>query len=180
MKVLILLADGFEQCEALVFQDYMRRAGVETSLVSISHSLIVTSSSHVKVEANYLLDGFDYSKYDLVYLPGGKVGVDNLDKSDKVKEVINYFVKENKYIAAICAAPSILGKMGLLDHKNFTCFPGFEYGKGIKFKGGAIQDGHLFTGRSMYFTYELAELIVKTLLGENVVHQVDFGTKGIE
>ena len=180
MKGLILLADGFEQVEALAFMDVLHRARIETDLVSISSLNEVTSSSNVKIIANYKIDEISYSNYEFIYLPGGKLGVDNLYKSNKVIEAIKYFVDNNKLVVSICAAPSILARLGYLDNKKYTCFPGFETGKGTYLEDQTcVKDGNFITGRSMYWSIQVGEEVIKHFKGDKAVRNIYPGTKGI-
>jgi len=182
-KGLILLADGFEQVEALAFLDVLNRGGIKCDLVSISKSFEVCSSSNVTVKADKLIDEInaDGNDYDFIYLPGGKVGVDNLGASLKVKYLITNFYNNNKLIVAICAAPSILCEMRILSDKKYTCFPGFNSGSGEYLKDETtVVDKNIITGRSMYYSIELAEKVLFYYLGEQGVKKVYPGTRGIE
>lgn len=180
MKGLILLADGFEQVEALAFFDILHRARIEADLISISNTTSVTSSSGVEVISKDILENIDCSNYDFIYLPGGKLGVDNLYKSAKVKETLAYFVNNNKLVTAICAAPSILARLGYLDNKKYTCFPGFEVGKGIYLENETcVKDGNFITARSMYWSIEIGEEVVRLLKGEKGVESIYKGTRGV-
>ncbi len=175
-----MLADGFEQVEALAFYDILHRARIDADLISISNSTKVTSSSGVDVISKDILKNTDYTKYDFIYLPGGKLGVDNLYKSEDVKKVVTYFVKNNKLVTAICAAPSILARLGFLDDKKYTCFPGFEVGKGTYLEDQTcVKDGNFITARSMYWTIEIGEEVVRLLQGEQGVKSIYKGTRGV-
>lgn len=180
-KGLILLADGFEQVEALETSDVLQRTHkIEVTLASISGSLEVASSHGLIVKADALLSELDPKDYDFLVLPGGKVGVDNLDASPLVHKTIESFAKEGKLIAAICAAPSILGKMGLLDHKKYTCFPGFQEGKGEYLDVPSVKDGALITGHSMGYTLPFAETIVRYFYGMEGQKAIASGIYGLE
>ena len=181
-KGLVLLADGFEQVEALAYVDILTRAGIQVDLVSIKNCHKVTSSSHITVVAKYNLKEIDYTSYDFIYLPGGKLGVDNLQKSKKVRDILKYFYDNNdtKLIIAICAAPSILGVLGYLDDKKYTCFPGFERGKGKYLENETcVVDGNIYTARSMYWTIQLAEKVVEHYLGKGGLEKIYPGTRGV-
>jgi 4-methyl-5(b-hydroxyethyl)-thiazole monophosphate biosynthesis len=163
MKVLVLVADGFEDIEMISVVDLLRRGKIEVDLVSI-RDLEVLSSAKVKYLLDKQIKEVDTSGYDLLFLPGGR-GVQLLDESIEVREIISTFNTEEKYIAAICAAPSILGKMGILDYRNFTCYPGFEkhssFGKYVI--TDVIQDGHIITGRGVAYAQEFGMYLVKLL-----------------
>jgi len=176
VKILVLLADGFEDVEALSVIDILKRAKLEVDLVSIKNHEVV-SSSQVKYLFDSLISEVDENEYDLLFLPGGR-GVKLLDESVEVKQLIEAFYKKEKWIAAICAAPSILGKMGYLDHRNFTCFPSFEqYAEnGIYHEVDVIQDGFIITGRGVAYAMEFALYLVKLLTDEKVYNEVCYRT----
>ena len=180
IKGMILLADGFEQTEALQAHDAFRRTGkIQPVLVSIHDRKEVESSSGVKVIADGLLSENKGEGYAFLMLPGGKRGVENLKHSPEVISLIKAFRAEGKPVYAICAAPSILGELGYLDGKNYTCFPGFQTGKGHYIDQGAVVDGDLITGHSMGYTLAFAEAIIKKLLGEEAVLAIHPGTMGL-
>lgn len=177
---MILLADGFEQTEALQAHDAFRRTGqIHPVLLSIHDRKEVESSSGVKVIADGLLKENKGDRYAFLLLPGGKRGVDNLKASPEVIAMIKEFHDAGKPIYAICAAPSILGELGYLDGKNYTCFPGFQVGKGNYIDTGAVKDGDLITGHSMGYTLVFAEEIIRSLLGEDAVKRIRPGTMGL-
>ncbi len=179
-KGLMLLADGFEETEGIATHDILSRTHeIECVLASISSSKEVTTSMGLTIKADALLEEINDDAYDFIVLPGGKKGVDNLKACSKAKELVLSFYKKGKGVYAICAAPSILGEMGLLDGKNYTCFPGFETGKGNYLKdAGAIRDGSIITGHSMAFTIPFAEEIVKKECGEEALERIAPGTRG--
>ncbi len=176
----MLLADGFEETEAITTHDILSRTHeIDCVLASIKETLEVSTSMGMVVNANVLLSNTDESGFDFLILPGGKVGVANLKVCPKVKELVLSFCKNGKGVYAICAAPSILGELGLLDGKAYTCFPGFECGKGdYKKDVGALRDGNIITGHSMAFTIPFAEEIVKKECGIGVLERIQPGTRG--
>ena len=109
--------------------------------------------------------------YDCLILPGGIPGTNNLEDSKDVQNAIDLFVNNNKLIAAVCAAPSILNHKGLLEDKKFTCYPGFECGL-TSTKEKAVQNGNIITGIGLGGTIEFASLIIKNLLGEEKAQDV--------
>ena len=126
MLVYLHLADGFEEIEALSVVDILRRAEVEIKTVSISGKKEVTGAHNITIVADILFENADYSKAEMIVLPGGMPGTLNLEKHKGLAEKIKEFYKKGKWLAAICAAPSILGKLELLKGKSATCYPGFE------------------------------------------------------
>ena len=180
MRGLMLLADGFEDTEALTTRDVLLRAGIEVTTASISDSLQVESSFGVEVLADALLKLiFDTTPYDFLVLPGGGRGTKNLENSDLVSIYIDKFVKSNKLVCAICAAPSILGHLGYLSGLRYTCFAGFNEGIDGIFTGNEVEHDHQFiTARSMAYSIPFALEIIRTLLGGKNVSQVLIGLQG--
>lgn len=126
-KVYILLANGFEEIEGLTAVDLMRRAGIEINMVSITGNLEITGARNIKVIADMLIEDMG-DDGDMVILPGGMPGTNYLKESGAVKDVLMRYNEAGKYLAAICAAPTVLGFHGLLEGKNATCYPGCEDG----------------------------------------------------
>jgi len=125
-KVLIFLADGFEECEALITLDLLKRAGIEVTTASIMGRKNVISTHQVEIMADTLASNVEFNNFDCVVLPGGQPGTSLLEKNATVIKVVQKFYEEGKLVAAICAAPSILGHLGILEGKKATCYPGFE------------------------------------------------------
>ena len=111
MKAMIIVSNGLEECEALVTYDLLYRAGIDVKLVGLNKTVV--SSHNVSFEAHETIDDIDPSAYDCLILPGGMPGTKNLENDQRVQDLIDYFVKEDRYIAAICAAPSLLIHKGL-------------------------------------------------------------------
>ena len=176
-KCAIFLADGFETCEGLITVDLLRRAGLTIDTVSIKDTTDVTTSHGVHLKTDHAWNEIDPASYDVLILPGGKLGTQNLEAYEPLREAIRRHTDENRLMCAICAAPSILGHMGLLKGKKYTCFPDFE---DASYEGSyqmelAVRDGQLITGRGMGATIEFARTIIRTLCGEEVLTKVDRG-----
>ncbi|HIT86176.1 MAG TPA: DJ-1/PfpI family protein [Candidatus Ornithomonoglobus intestinigallinarum] len=162
--VYLLLADGFEEIEAVTPVDILRRGGVEVTTVSIKDKL-VAGAHGIAVEADKTISELDdISDMEMLILPGGG-GHELLDASNDVHAMINYAHERGIYIAAICAAPSILGKKMLLSGKNAVCYPGFEkylYGANIC-SDKAVKDGRFITGKgpgaAAEFGFELLSVL---------------------
>lgn len=163
--IYVLLAEGFEEIEALEPVDIMRRAGLEVATVGIAGKT-VRGAHGIAVIADMELDGVEPEKMDALVLPGGP-GHELLDASNGVHYLINTAHADGKYIAAICAAPSVIGKKGLLRDKNATCFPGYEdYLYGAKITGEkAVVDGKFITARGAGAAAEFGFAIVSELCG---------------
>ena len=186
MKAYLFLADGFEEVEALTTADILIRAGVDVQLVKIlvsnpanagckavlgSHSIKIKPNLTIGLDtdADALLDG------DCVILPGGMPGTKNLGSSADVIKLINAYNNSGKIVAAICAAPSVLGENGLLKGKKATCFPGFEdklTGATVE-NTGAVIDGNIVTGKSMGSAVSFSLAVVEALLGKEKADKVE-------
>ena len=173
-KAFVLLANGYEEIEALMPVDVLRRAGLDVSIVSISEESLVTGAHNISVKSDLFLDDVDADNGELLILPGGMPGASNLLANEKVKSLITSFYEKKKWLAAICAAPMILGEMGLLQGKKATCFPGFEkHLKGAEVvKESTITDGHIITGRGIGAAMEFSLEIVRNLLGVDVANKL--------
>ncbi len=175
-KCAIFLADGFETCEGLIVIDLLRRAGITIDMISMNDDLAVTTSQNVVVKAEKLYKDVAASDYDVLILPGGKVGTKNLEACDSLKKSLKEHYESGKLTCAICAAPSIFGHLGMLEGKKYTCFPDFndEYG-GEYQQELAVTDGNLITARGMGATLEFAREILKQLIDEEGLKKVQHG-----
>ncbi|MCD7856356.1 MAG: DJ-1/PfpI family protein [Clostridiales bacterium] len=174
--VYILLADGFETAEALCPCDMLRRANVPVQLVGVNGPT-ACSGQKVAVQTDITLDEVSFDEMELLMLPGGLVGVDNILASDAAMDLICKAAAAGKYVAAICAAPTILGKLGLLEGKRAVCYPGMEGGlTGAQPCVGesVVVDGNIVTGEaagsSIAFGLKLVELL-RGAAAEQKVHQ---------
>lgn len=165
-KVFVLLADGFEEIEAISPIDVLRRAGIETVSVSISGKKEVCGAHRISIFADVLFEEANFEEASMLILPGGMPGTMNLMKHFGLKEVLISFAKSGKYIAAICAAPMVLGELGLLKEKNAVCYPGFE--THLKLAHLPVQEmiyDHPFVtakgaGIALQFSLKLVELLI--------------------
>ena len=171
--VYILLADGFEEIEALTPVDVLRRCDIEIKMVSITENTLVTGAHGIPVTADITISNVDIQKMDMLILPGGP-GHELLDASNEVHALINEAVAGKKYVASICAAPSILGKKGLLSDKEATCFPGYErYLYGARITGGqTATDGIYITAKGAGAAADFAFEIVKKLKDAETAQKV--------
>ena len=144
-KVFAFLADGLEEVECLAVVDVLRRAGAEVTLVSVTGSREITGSHHIHFQADALFDETAAEEADVLFLPGGMPGTNTLKAHEGLKNAICKANKQGRRIAAICAAPSILGEMGLLKGRTATCYPGFEDKlEGVSYtRQGVITDGNI-------------------------------------
>lgn len=162
----IFLAEGYEEVEMLTVVDMLRRAGVEIDMVSITGEKAVTSSHGVTIIADKLFAEVDFSSVQMLILPGGIPGTPNLRAYAPLCEQLQAFAEnENKWLAAVCAAPTILGELGLLDGHQATCYPDFadKIICGQYVKKPVIRDGHVITSRGMGTCIEFAAEIITAL-----------------
>ena len=166
MKAVVFLADGFEECEALIVVDLLRRAGVETIMASTMMRLDVSSSRQIQIMADELVEDVDWKNVDLIVLPGGRIGTENLRKNKLVLGKCVEFAS-NRNIAAICAAPSILADLGLLDGKRATCHPDYEgqMTSAILTEESVTVDGNIVTGQGLGATFAFAFVLIEALVG---------------
>lgn len=147
--VYVFFADGFEEIEAFTSVDVMRRAGMNVEMVTVTPDEIVMGAHDIPVLCDKNVVNCDFFDAELLLLPGGMPGAATLEKCDELRKLIMRFFEENKPMAAICAAPMVLGKLGLLKGKKATCYPGFEqYLEGAECTGAPVErDGNIITGR---------------------------------
>ena len=171
--IFVFLAEGFEETEALVPYDILRRGGVNVSLVSVSGSENVQGAHGVPIGVHEALTEAA-AEADLLMLPGGTPGTFNLGASETLCGIIAKAAKSGKVIAAICAAPSVIGKMGLLNGRKATCYPGFEDKlTGARCVGeNVVKDGNFITGIGPGASFEFGFALLAELEGEAVVRRV--------
>jgi protein deglycase len=164
-RIAVFLANGFEEIEAITPIDIWRRAGFEVTTISIEIETIVTGSHQIKIVADKTKESLGNQTFDLYFLPGGMPGARNLAASKFVSEQLKKAHQQNKHLAAICAAPLVLGQLGLLQGKKATCFPGFESElTGAQHTGTFIQtDGNITTGKGAGAALAFALEVVATI-----------------
>lgn len=176
-KVYEFLATGFEDIEALIPLDIMRRAGVDFKTVSITGDLYVESAHGVSIKADMLIEDADMSDADLIMLPGGLPGATNLNAHNGVKKAIIEQNARGKMIGAICAAPMVLGGIGLLQGRRATCYPGFEkYLEGAEYTHELCTvDGNITTGEGPAAALPYAYTLLAALTDRQTTDQVAEG-----
>lgn len=170
--VYVLLADGFEEVEAIEPIDILRRGGIEVQTVGINGKT-VTGAHGITVAADIEINNADMSKAELLMLPGG-AGHELLDASNDVHGMINYALTNNIYISAICAAPSILGKKMILEGKKATCFPGYEkylYGAEVV-TDKVVVDGKIITGKGAGAAADFGFAMLALLKGQDTADKI--------
>ncbi len=171
--VYVFLADGFEEIEALTTVDILRRAEIETLTVGVG-GISVVGSHGIKVSADILDSEAVFSDLEMIILPGGMPGTLNLEACETVNKFIDYSYKNNLWIAAICAAPSILGHKGLLREKRAVCYPGFENhleGATVCDKQ-VVVDGKIITARGMGAALDFSIELLSLLKGKDTADKM--------
>lgn len=174
MKCLTILVNGFEDSEAITTIDCLRRAGIEVDVCTVYQDKIVKSAHNIKVFADKLIKDINYNDYQILLLPGGPAVFKELHQMELISLIILEFAKQDKIIASICAAPSLVGKLGLFEGRKYTCFPGCDgpITKGTNTNKEVVVDGKYITARSMYYSADFAIAIIKEALGEKVAKDI--------
>lgn len=167
----LFLADGFETIEALAPLDMMRRAGIEVKTVGVTGKTVY-SAHKVGVVVDMQLEAIDYTNLEGIILPGGKTGTENLDASSVVHQYLEYCYHNQLLIAAICAAPSILGKKGYLKDKQATAYPGFQESINHLSDSFVVTDGNIITARGAGVSVDFGLEIVSYLRDAALAAQI--------
>ncbi len=179
-KVYVFLADGFEDVEALIPIDVLRRGGVDVTTVSITEFPLVHSAHGVNIEADIMFEGDDYSEADLLFLPGGMPGATNLFEHKGVCQVLVDHIAKGRKVAAICASPAVvLAPLGILDGKKATCYPGFEAAltKATYTADLVTVDGNITTGEGPAAAFPFAYELLSQLVNKQTADQVAEGMR---
>ncbi|MDR0357075.1 MAG: DJ-1/PfpI family protein [Clostridiales Family XIII bacterium] len=173
--VYVHFADGFEEMEALVPVDALRRAGIETKMVSIMGRLNVRGAHDVEVASDILFEDADYDSCEMIVLPGGSEGADHLRAHEGLTKKILSFADQGKNLAAICASPAVVfGSLGILRGKRATCYPGLENEMegAIRAEGNAVRDGNIITSRGPATAPDFAFALIEMLKGAEIKEEV--------
>ncbi|HSQ68926.1 MAG TPA: DJ-1 family glyoxalase III [Steroidobacteraceae bacterium] len=175
-RVIVPLAEGFEEIEAITVIDLLRRAGIEVRTAALV-SRRVTGSHGIAVEADGLLEDLQHETFDMIVLPGGMPGADNLKNDPRVLSLLRSSDQQGRYVAAICAAPGVLAHAGLLEGRTATSFPGFlstESAPGISLSDApVVSDGRLVTSRGPGTAMDFALALVELLEGRRARLEVE-------
>lgn len=173
-KIAVHLAEGFEEIEAITIIDVLRRAEIDVTVISVTGKKEVTGSHQISVTADKLFDEVDYSAIEMIVLPGGMPGAKNLKGHEGLRKQILDFHQNGKPLGAICAAPIVLGDLGILKNKKATCFPGFEDElEGADVTGESVeQAGNVVTGKGAGVAIQFALKIVEMLKGKDVAEKL--------
>lgn len=172
--VYVLLGTGFEEVEAITPVDLMRRAGIQVQTVGITGKT-VAGSHKIPVEADILPENMDLESMDMIVLPGGLGGVASARASQAALDALRWGWEHDRFVAAICAGPTVLADLGIPDGKKATCFPGCEgqMGKADMVPGvAALRDGKLITGTSAGCAIPFALELIKALKGSEAADKV--------
>jgi len=176
LKILIPLAEGFEEIEAVTCIDVLRRGGVEVVTASLNN-LDVKGAHNIIIKADTSISTIKRGEFDGILLPGGMPGATNLRDDERVIELIQEFAKEEKLIAAICAAPIALERAGVITNKKATSYPGFDKDLiSCKYQNDrVVVDKNIITGRGPGVALEFALEVIKYLIGETKVKDLEMG-----
>ncbi|MDR1561841.1 MAG: DJ-1/PfpI family protein [Dysgonamonadaceae bacterium] len=177
-NVFLFLADGFEEIEAIATLDVLLRGNINAITVSITGNTLVSGAHGITIDAATLFEDADFSGGDMLILPGGMPGASNLNSHKELKELILTYADEGKFIAAICAAPLVLGGLGLMRGKRATVYPGYEYTlEGAEYQDtGVVRDCNIITGKGPGFALEFGLALVEALEGK---HEADAVARGL-
>lgn len=176
-KVFLFLADGFEELEAVAPIDILRRAEIDITTVSVMGRKEVKGAHNLTIVADKLFEELDYTNNEMLILPGGMPGTSNLENHAGLKKLLEQQAAKKNKISAICAAPSILGKMGLLEGKEAICYPGFEQfleGANISTKK-LVKAGNIIMAKGPGVAIDFGLAIVEELKGKTLADQVAQG-----
>jgi 4-methyl-5(b-hydroxyethyl)-thiazole monophosphate biosynthesis len=165
ISVLCILADGFEEIEAITVIDLLRRAHIQITVAGLTERW-VTGSHQIRIECDCELNETDVNSFSHLFLPGGQPGTDNLKQNPAILELIRKFDQAEKGISAICAAPTVLAKAGILDHKrSVTSYPTerHHFNNDSYSEKNVVQDGHVITSRGVGTAIEFALYLVEVL-----------------
>ena len=176
-KVYLFFAEGTEEVEALAVVDILRRAGIAVDIVSVTGEIMVTGAHGIQVKADLLFDQADFSQAAMLVLPGGLPGAYHLAEHQGLAKEIRQHYESGRPLAAICAAPFVYGRMGLLKGLRATCYPGFEENlEGAVYTAALVEEDGLFiTGKGPAAVFEFGYAIVRRLAGEDKAESVRNG-----
>ena len=168
MRVLVALAKGFEEIEAITVVDVLRRGGVEVCAVAMGETRLVLGSRGVTVQADRLWHEVSTDDFDAIVLPGGAEGTRNLAEDERILETVRAFDRAGKWVAAICAAPMVLGYAGILSGRKATCYPSCEGPLGDAYVSDqkVVEDGNLVTSQGPGTAMDFALALVSKFAGE--------------
>ena len=180
--VYVFLAEGFEEIEGLTVVDLLRRAGIEVKMIGIDNREYVTGSHGICVKTDGKITDFDFKSAEALVLPGGMPGTKHLGECEALKRILLMADAAQSRIGAICAAPSVLGELGILEGRHAVCYPGFEE----KLKGASVGmepvavDGHITTSRGMGTAIDFGLALIAQISVESEARRVGKGIMYLE
>lgn len=176
-RVYVFLADGFEEIEGLTVVDLLRRAQIETEMVSIMGRKTVRGSHGIEIGADGLFEDYDYEDAELLVLPGGMPGTTNLGAHEKLCVLLKEHYSQGRKLAAICAAPSVFGKLGFLQERKATCYPGFEDAlKGAQVSADkVVTDEFIVTAKGMGAAIEFGLKLIELIKDAETAQKISEG-----
>ena len=174
MSVKIFLANGFEEIEAFTVVDLLKRADIDIKMVSMNDNNLVIGGHNIKVIADEIFNFEQCKNSNMIILPGGAEGVNNLKDNKELIELIKFYNENKKYIGAICAAPKILGEMNILQGKKATSYPSFiSYLKGAEISGDSVVlDGNIITSVSVKTAIDFSLKIIEVISGKEKANEI--------
>ncbi len=173
-KVCMMFADGLEEVEALAPLDLLRRGAVDVTTVSITGKREVTGAHQIPILTDRLFDQVDFDQMDMIILPGGMPGTLHLEECEPLKEKLLEFAGQKKHLAAICAAPRVLGSLGILKGKRATCYPGNEDQllEALVSEDFVVTDGNITTAKGMGAAVDFGLELLRILIGEEKMQKI--------
>lgn len=171
--IYIFLAEGFEETEAITPIDMLRRCGKDVITVGVTGKTVM-GAHNIPIVCDITIEETTTDNLEMIILPGGMPGTNNLSACEKLKKLITYCSNNNIFIGAICAAPSILGKLSLLNGKKAVCYPGFESTlKGAEIQTeAAVRDGYIITSRGAGTALDFSYQLILALIGEDAAKKL--------
>ena len=173
-NILVVIAPGFEEIETITIVDILRRAGARVTLGATVKG-ILKGSRGIKIEPDELLDNVLEKDFDLICLPGGQPGTDNLKNDERIEKILKQMQQDDKYIAAICAAPTVLQKAGILKGKSITCHPSIKSNFDSYIQDRVVVDDKVITSQSPGTAMEFSLKLVEILFGSERLKKVNDG-----
>ncbi len=173
-KVYVFLADGFEEVEALSVVDLLRRAEIDTTMIAVSDTIEIIGGHGIVVTADKVFDEVSFDDVDMLFLPGGTTGVKNLGKCKELCEKVVEFSEQGKMVAAICAAPTLLHKLGILDGKNATCYKDLadELVRANHIDANVVVDGNIITSQGFGTSIDLGIALIEHFKGREEAKRI--------
>ena len=173
--IYVHLAEGFEEIEALTVVDILRRAQIDVQTVAVGDDKMVTGAHSITVQADILQEEADYSAAEMLVLPGGMPGTTNLMENDVLGRELQNYVQIGRWVAAICAAPMVLGHLGVLEGRQATIYPGMEahlIGATPVHEQKVVRDGRIITSKAPGTAMDFALDLVEAMKGKTAADEV--------